>query len=124
MMLVPIYVAPSSIHGVGVFAAEPIAKGTTVWIPLYDRKFTDAEVAEMPPLMREFIDVYGYKDDRYPGIVFCGVDNGRFMNHSDTPNTDQLEEGNVAVRAIAAGEELTCDYALMGEEPPGPRPKS
>jgi len=120
MMVVPNYLAPSRIHGLGVFAAEPIPAGTAVWVlhPRYDLTFPDAEVAAMPPVLRAFMDCYGYRDDRHPGLVFCGLDNGRFMNHSDDPNLDQIDDANVAVRDIAAGEELTCDYRLLGENPP------
>jgi hypothetical protein len=39
-------------------------------------------------------------------------DNGRFMNHAQSPNTD-FTDANVgwAIRDIAAGEELTCNYS-------------
>ena len=41
-------------------------------------------------------------------------DNGRFTNHSATPNVGACVDHSVdsyALRDIAEGEELTCDYA-------------
>lgn len=31
MLLVPTYVAPSAIQGLGVFAAEPVTEGAPIW---------------------------------------------------------------------------------------------
>ena len=42
-------------------------------------------------------------------IVDC--DNGRFMNHSLTPNTDfRIFDKGYALVDIAQGDELTCNY--------------
>jgi hypothetical protein len=72
MMLIPTYVAPSTIEGVGVFAAEDVSAGALI----------------------------------------VELDNGRFMNHSEHPNTrfDDPDAG-FALRRIRAGEELTCNYS-------------
>jgi len=47
-------------------------------------------------------------------VTLC-ADNAKHMNHSDSPNVVNGEDGdgvetNVAARDIEAGEELTCDY--------------
>ncbi|HEY0021489.1 MAG TPA: SET domain-containing protein [Longimicrobium sp.] len=112
MMTVATFVASSPIHGVGLFATRPIAAGTVAcrWDDRFDLAFSNEEVERMPPLMRGFLEHYGYQDDREPGFTFCEVDNGRFMNHSPQPNLDQVGDRCVALRDIAAGEELTCDY--------------
>ena len=40
------------------------------------------------------------------------VDNGRFMNHDEQPNTDFTNPTvGFATRDIAKGEELTCNYS-------------
>jgi SET domain-containing protein len=45
------------------------------------------------------------------GITVLEFDNGRFMNHSDAPNTDFTDpDTGWAIRDIAAGEEITCNY--------------
>jgi SET domain-containing protein len=46
MILVPTYVGPSEIEGVGVFAAAPIPKGTQIWLldEAFDRVLTEEEI--------------------------------------------------------------------------------
>lgn len=59
----------------------------------------------------------GYPHMTRQGFTVLEFDNGRFMNHSPAPNTDFRDpETGWAVRDIAAGEEITCDY---GEFDPG-----
>lgn len=118
-MTVPTYVGPSAIEGVGIFAAEPIAAGSRIWVldTALDRLLSDAEVAALHPLQQEFAARYGYPHMTLPGFTVIEFDNGRFMNHSPQPNTDFTDpEIGWAIRDIAAGEEITCDY---GEFDPG-----
>ena len=113
MLLVSTYVAASEIEGVGVFAAAPIKKGELIWRlnPDFDRLIPADTYEDMPETMRELIDRYAYPSPDKPGYLVYEVDNGRFMNHSDTPNTDFSEYGGgMAAHDIAAGEELTCNY--------------
>jgi len=113
MMLVKTYVAASGIEGVGVYAGEPIAKGTTLWRfdPRFDRTLTIEELEALPEGVRAFLEKYSYPHHAEEGIIVLELDNGRFMNHSTEPNTDfsQMDFGH-ALRDIKAGEELTCDY--------------
>ncbi len=112
MLLVKTYVAQSAVEGVGLFAAEPIPAGTQIWRlePAFDRLFSEEMYQAMPPVQRELVQRYGFPSPDLPGIFIYEVDNGRFMNHSDTPNTDFSEPIGVARVDIAAGEEMTCDY--------------
>lgn len=113
MLLVNTYVAASEIEGVGVFAAAPIPKGALIWRldPDFDRLIPADAYDSMSETMKELIDRYAYPSPDKPGLLVYEVDNGRFMNHSDTPNTDFSEYGGgTAIRDIAAGEELTCNY--------------
>jgi SET domain-containing protein len=111
MMTVPTYLAASPIEGIGLFAAEPVAKGTVIWTPQYERAFPPGEVADMPPLFREFVARYGYLLENPAGIWACSLDNSRFMNH-DAANPSAVPDGAVyvAARDLAAGDELTYDY--------------
>lgn len=116
MMLVRSYLAPSAIEGLGVFAAEPIKKGELVW--RFDRRFDQVipkdAVAAAPGHVREFLERYSYDFHEDPAFVVLDADEGRYMNHADAPNVDLADpEIGVAVRDIAAGEELTCDYACF-----------
>jgi len=113
MLLVNTYVGPSSIEGIGVFAAEPIAKGAQIWRlePRFDRLIPVEEYEAAPSHLRNLLDRYAYPSPDKPGFIVYEVDNGRFMNHSETPNTDFSDTGGaVTLRDIAAGEELTCNY--------------
>lgn len=113
MLLVTTYVAASEIEGVGVFAGKPIAAGEVIWrfdadfdllLPL--KKYRSA-----PPYLRDLLDRHAYPSPGRPDLLVFESGNGRFMNHSDTPNTDfSPDDHGVALRDIAAGEELTCDY--------------
>lgn len=114
MMLVPTYVAPSRIEGVGVFAAEDIEEGALIWqlAPGLDRLIRKDEIGTLPPLFQEFVERYGYPYPHDPETLIVELDNGRFMNHSATPNTRFSDpDAGFTTRRIAAGEELLCNYA-------------
>lgn len=117
MMLVPNRVQASPIHGLGVFAAEPIPAGTPIWRfePGLDQELPVGRIAGLPAHVRDWFGIYGYTDVRTRTVVLC-FDSARFMNHADAPNTRrEYPEGDrfgvdVAARDIAAGEEITTDY--------------
>lgn len=96
--------------GYGVFATRLIPRGTIVWILCrFDRIMTAQEVADLPEPYQRVVGRYGYiaGDGRY---VLCW-DHGRYVNHSCNPT--MLGVGpdlEVAVRDIAAGEQITCEY--------------
>ena len=113
MMIVPTYVGPSAIEGVGVFAAAPIRSGSAIWqlSEALDLRLTEAQLAQLPALQRDFIERYGYPHMTRPGLTVLEFDNGRFMNHDPQPNTDFTSPDiGWAIRDIAEGEEITCDY--------------
>ena len=119
MLLVPVRVGRSDIHGLGAFAVEPIARGTTVWrfTPGFDLEFDPAVLDSQPRHVRRVLLHYGYIDARLNRFILC-CDDARFINHSDAPNLGSdfdLDRygADVAVRDIAAGEEITVDYGLV-----------
>ena len=116
MLLVPTRLAQSPIHGFGVFAVAPIVKGVPVWRfeRGLDMEFDPDIVGTLPGHVRTFFAHYGYLDRNVKRIILC-FDDARFVNHSNTPNvaTDYALDSygvDVALRDIAAGEELTMDY--------------
>jgi SET domain-containing protein len=117
MILVPTYVGPSEIEGVGVFAAAPIPRGTQIWLldEAFDRVLTEEEIEALGEPQRAFAERYGYPHTLKPGLTILELDNGRFMNHSSRPNTDFRDPAaGYALRDIAEGEEITCDYDEFG----------
>lgn len=113
MLLVRTYVAASDVEGVGVFAAEPIIEGTLIWRfdPSFDLLLPTALVERAAPAVREHLVRYAYPHNPDRSFVVYEIDNGRFMNHSDTPNTDFTSpDRGYANRDIAEGEELLGDY--------------
>ena len=114
MLLVPTYVRPSRVEGVGVFAAEEIPAGTLIWRldERFDRLIHHKEIASYPDSARQFIERYAYPYPHDPDLLVVELDNGRFMNHSDDPNTNFLDPDSGYTRlAIGADEELFCNYS-------------
>jgi uncharacterized protein len=115
MMLVKTYIGPSDIQGVGIFASERIPAGTVIWEfnERFDICLDESAVESLPAYMREYVEVYSFVHPHRPDVLVIEADNGRFMNHSDTPNTDFRTDVGIALRDIQPGEELTCDYAEL-----------
>ncbi len=115
MMRVSSYLAASGIHGVGCFTREAIAAGQVVWEfdPGCDREFGPEELARLPAVVREFLGSHAWTSP--PGTGLLCADHGAYFNHHDAANTAMTLNGFrcVARRAIAAGEELTSDYAEL-----------
>lgn len=113
-MIVENHLKKSKIHGFGVFASRKIKKGEEIWRfnSLIDNVITDADLLQFPEFIQKYIKHYSYvTDGKY---VFCG-DNGKYMNHSDSPNTIGIETEDgfgmtVAKRDILEDEEITTDY--------------
>lgn len=94
---------PSPIHGTGLFAREALPAGTILWrfSPATSRRFRPGE----DPLWTAFQDPSG-------GLWIC-TDDARFWNHSCEPNAAPRNDLDVALRPLAAGEEVTYDYGLF-----------
>ena len=112
MLRVRTYLAASPIEGIGLFAAEPIPRGALVWKldDRFDRSYDLRDIPAEDRLLHDMLARYGYRTSAAPVVVLCG-DDARFMNHSPTANTDEIGEMTIATADIAAGEEITCDYA-------------
>ena len=119
MLLVKTFVAPAGDKGLGLFADEPIPKGSVWWKHdiNFDKVLTEEELLDLPMVP------YGIIKDRYAylqrdGTWYLCVDDARFVNHSDNPNTDEVIDVDcsifdIALKDIAIGEEITCDYRKL-----------
>ncbi|HUL60399.1 MAG TPA: SET domain-containing protein-lysine N-methyltransferase [Anaeromyxobacteraceae bacterium] len=116
MLLVKTRLDRSSIHGIGLFAAERIRRGTAIWRldPTLDRQLTGEQIAALAPPARAQVEKYTYLDRVLGQWILCG-DDARFFNHADEPNCHDFPDAHggttLAARDIEEGEELTCDYA-------------
>ena len=121
---VSVKLAPSSVHGVGVFALRDFKEGEKLYlnvIPnMYDvpyRKFN-----KLKPYIREILlGHFPYKardeeqsedekkKDGNAYVFWYPVNNMQaYLNHADQPNYDAFKD--VALKDIKIGEEITEDY--------------
>ena len=89
----------SSIHGLGLFASQPIAQGTVIG------KIIGSPVSEDGPYVLWLTENTGLR-----------VENEmKYINHSPAPNAAYFDDGEViALCAIDADEEITHDYSGDG----------
>lgn len=101
--------APSKIHGVGVFAIRDILKGTEIgknWDERIYYMLSDKEFMNLIEPIRNMIldrmqqDLEGTILFRHPNSMARLSD---FMNHSEIPNSN----GKIALTDIKKGEEIT-----------------
>ncbi|HEY1169832.1 MAG TPA: SET domain-containing protein [Verrucomicrobiae bacterium] len=122
MLLVKTRIATSSIHGMGLFASEPIPRGTPFWRfePGFDQIISPERLLKLPLLAQQHIRWFAYVSQTDAHYILSG-DFCCFMNHSVNPNTGapssgQLPVTTIALRDIVLGEELTCDYYAFDAE--------
>ena len=111
MLTVKTFLKKSSIHGLGLFAGEDIPKGRIVWkfVKGFDIVVKQGYINKLPRHTQEWVHKYGYLDNKKGGYVIC-LDDARFFNHSNNPNTLDSSNLTIANRRIKKGEELTCNY--------------
>jgi len=120
-----IEVRASPLHGLGVFAAQRIRRGTRI-IEYLGERVSHAE-ADRRYEHKDAEDAHTFLfivDART--VIDAGVDGNeaRFVNHACDPNCESvIEDRRVfieALRAIEPGEELTYDYQIQREsdDPP------
>ena len=103
---------PSPIHGIGVFAAHDIPKGTRVFADLNYRWY---ELNSVPVELRKYCQFLTEDKVRGPER-FDRMEVDWFLNHSNDPNIVEIkEECWIAVKDIKAGEELLIDYTQLNE---------
>lgn len=116
MMLIETKVRPSSIHGMGLYTVQAVPRGTPIWRfePGFDHDFSPSQFAALPALAQRHTRWFCFVS-RHDGHVILSGDHACFINHSLSPNTGALPDAKppvttVALRDLAAGEEITCNY--------------
>jgi hypothetical protein len=123
-----IVVRRSGVHGKGVYAVQPLAKGETV-IEYIGEVISWREALRRHP--RDPKDpnhtFYFHIDDQHVIDAGVGGNAARWINHACKPNCEADEdEGRVFIktlRAIKPGEELFYDYGLSIDERYTPKVK-
>ena len=107
-----IYYAKVRNKGRGVFTAENISKDSIIEIcPIIRIPAKEVDVIHKTEL-HDYYFVWGEDDDE--GAVALGY--GSLYNHSYRPNAEYIYDLNekvieiVAIKDIAAGKEITCNY--------------
>lgn len=115
-------IAPSPIHGIGVFTIRDVKKGERMfirWTTDLPSHLYNLTYADLSKFDRTYPEIKELIMQRYP----CIINNCQFLspnydakmisfiNHSDTPNYDELQD--VALRDTKKGEEMTEDYRNM-----------
>lgn len=109
--------APSPIHGVGVFAIRDIPQGTE-FSPDNEAvyKCDDDDFGNILPEIKELIIQRNSFIEGQP-LIFINPNKTQifqqYMNHSNTPNSD----GRFAIRDILKDEEITEDFTLVSPPP-------
>lgn len=117
MLSVKTYLAPSSVHGIGLFAAEDIPANSTIW---QFNKHIDKILSETNfikicrGLNHHALKHFLNSTYRRGGQYFYLTDNARFINHSDDFSNIYFADDftEIASRDIRAHEELLEDYRL------------
>ncbi len=124
MMLVKTRVGPSGIHGNGLFAVEPIPRGTPIWRfeAGFDHEFAPEGWARLPEPARSHVRWFCFVSKLDLHVILSG-DHACFINHSETPNTGAPPDAvppvtTVALCDIGAGEEILCDYRAYDADTP------
>lgn len=113
--IVNTYLAPSQIHGVGVFALRDIKKGEKMYqntIPsIFDVPYSKFRLLQkhVRDTLKQFFPYKIFDKRNEPQTFWYPVNSMQaYMNHSDTPNYDPVKD--VALKNIKKGEEITENY--------------
>ncbi|HWE98139.1 MAG TPA: SET domain-containing protein [Tepidisphaeraceae bacterium] len=114
-MFIPVEVRPSTIFGKGLFPLRDLARGTVICSFTTDSKIiTEQEYLAAIEENRYLVVRTG---TRYVGKYFTYTDDPNtdlnFFNHAFEPNLLVHCGVVIALRDIAAGEELTIDYRYL-----------
>jgi SET domain-containing protein len=108
---------PDCYGGIGVFAVVNIPAGTDLTPVLnanFDRDDTVRNLIDVPDIFRKYV-VYQEDGSCIAPRAFNAMESGWYLNHSETPNVNLLLSRFTAACDIAAGAELTIDYATLDE---------
>jgi hypothetical protein len=106
-------IAPSPIHGVGIFALRNLKKGEVLEVDAIPHAFDIpyTMLGELRPEVREIVLSHWPAIATGSHFFYPVTRMVAYMNHSDDPNFD-ASTGKV-LKAVKKGEEITEDYKLI-----------
>ncbi len=120
MLTVKTYLAPSTVHGIGLFAAEPIPANSTVW--QYNEHIDSIYPEDIflnicrnvhQNTLQHLLNCSYKRSGRY----FYLTDNARFINHSELANIVFIDDyTEVALHEIKPEEEILENYLLSYDD--------
>jgi SET domain-containing protein len=117
MLLIHTQLKPSKIHGLGVFTLRAVPAGTCVWMYKEPLDYRIPSNSDLFPPWDKHVPHFGYQPRGKDYYEIPG-DMAMFINHSSTPNLRIEANGDmVTVRELIMGEELTCNYYDLEEDP-------
>jgi len=116
MLTVKTYLAPSVIHGIGLFATDTIRANEIIWqySEHIDKIYSEALFLHLCQnlnlyTLQHFLNSTYKRGGRY----FYLTDNSRFINHSEQANIAFIDDyTEVSLRKINSGEEILENYLL------------
>jgi len=120
MLTVKTYLAPSSVHGIGLFAAEGIPANSIVWQYnehidyIYPEDiFLNICRNTLQNTLQHLLNCSYKRSGRY----FYLTDNARFINHSEIANIAFVDDfTEVALQEIKPEEEILENYLFSYDE--------
>lgn len=120
MMLIKTYLAPDRYGGQGLFSHEDVQAKDVIFKFCFSKtrfisvnEYFSMDEAEKKDVEKHSYPCFAPHDDPPMIGLLLNLDNGKYMNHSDTPNTGHHPDNDelcIALRPIKQGEELTCNY--------------
>ena len=114
-MVPSLIIRSSAIHAAGCYTTKPIRKGARVCE--YDGPRMTKAIADLRYADRHVTYLFGYGEG---DMVIDGFGTAMFMNHSCNPNCETEDDNGhiyvLALRDIAAGEELVYEYNLYDSD--------
>jgi SET domain-containing protein len=120
MLTVKTYLAPSSVHGIGLFAAELIPANSIIW---QYNEYIDTIYPEdiflniCRNIHQNTLEQLLNSSYKRSGRYFYLTDNARFINHSDVANIAFVDDyTEVALQEIKPREEILENYLFSYDD--------
>jgi SET domain-containing protein len=121
MLLATTSVAPSTIAGIGLFAAEPVSAGQLIrrFEPKFDPLLDIADMRAVPVAFHAFVEMYRVEAHAFGGRCRLLRDHAKSINHSENPSLASEQHTSHALCGLAVGDEITSDYRAGLATSPG-----